>query len=238
MATFSDNSPIDELADQMQGLSVSDDDSTAWMKRLEPSVSGVRATIIDYTLSRARPALGQTPLWAPFDEECIFEGEGDAQYDVYRQMRDVVQRNWATFHPVTNLLVSAQADASALSRQLQLIQTALMQWLHYLVGKLLRCKRLRLPRSAPGMVSKSRSIPQARRQPARIDDPLEQQAHITLVHAELSLAASIARLTSRGVDKGIQAARGRKRDKVESGPAAWTGAHDFVVWWSTLAAAS
>ncbi len=42
--------------------------------------------------------------WSTLPEE-VYEGVG-AQWDVYRQMRDRVGRNWEGSHPVTNVMVS------------------------------------------------------------------------------------------------------------------------------------
>jgi hypothetical protein len=49
-------------------------------------------------------------LFDPFEDDCIFQGEGDLQFDVYRGMRTIVEREgggWEGFHPKTNLLVSS-----------------------------------------------------------------------------------------------------------------------------------
>lgn len=77
-----------------------------------PAQAGVRATLIDYTLSRI-DAHGETLAYA-FDDPALFEGRGDAQYDVYRDMQRLTAGDWQRFHPVTNVL-----------------------WLHFLVQRLL-----------------------------------------------------------------------------------------------------
>jgi len=41
----------------------------------KPSLSGVKATIIDYTLSRA--TIGQTLIAYSFEDESLFEGQGE-----------------------------------------------------------------------------------------------------------------------------------------------------------------
>jgi serine/threonine-protein kinase haspin len=76
------------------------------------ATNGLRAVIIDYTLSRLKK------------EECVsyndlssidwlFEGEGDYQFEVYRLMRSETKSDWRSFHPKTNVY-----------------------WLHYLADKL------------------------------------------------------------------------------------------------------
>lgn len=77
-----------------------------------PSSTGVRATIIDFGLSRlALPsgAVAFTPL-----PEDIFEGKGE-QWDVYRAMRAMIHRGdgdgdgeWEAFHAESNVMVSLQ----------------------------------------------------------------------------------------------------------------------------------
>ena len=79
---------------------------------LEPEASGVRTTVIDYTLSRAdvRQLSGRLEtIWSTI-EDCVFEGDGDAQFDTYRSMRAAVSlgadgesADWSGFHPITNL---------------------------------------------------------------------------------------------------------------------------------------
>ena len=68
---------------------------------LSPTSCGIRATIIDFGLSRLDiPSKG--PVWTALPME-VFEGVGD-QWDVYRSMRERVE-DWEAFHPVTNILV-------------------------------------------------------------------------------------------------------------------------------------
>ncbi|KAJ1821084.1 hypothetical protein LPJ56_003310 [Coemansia sp. RSA 2599] len=79
----------------------------------------VRCTIIDYTLSRlhvdndANDAVGTKPanydptnnvFYVALKDEALFCGEGDIQYDVYRQMRECSKKKWDGFHPKTNVL--------------------------------------------------------------------------------------------------------------------------------------
>ncbi|KAJ1643513.1 hypothetical protein LPJ64_004723 [Coemansia asiatica] len=79
----------------------------------------VRCTIIDYTLSRlhidndANGMVGAKPanydpannvFYVTLKDEALFRGEGDIQYDVYRQMRVCSKGKWDGFHPKTNVL--------------------------------------------------------------------------------------------------------------------------------------
>lgn len=72
---------------------------------LEPAQSGVEVTLIDFTLSRAQAGPSGLALYDAFEDECVFEGEGDSQFDVYRAMRDHVDEDWEGYHPITNLMV-------------------------------------------------------------------------------------------------------------------------------------
>ncbi|KAJ1602267.1 hypothetical protein NDA14_003614 [Ustilago hordei] len=101
---------------------------------LDPRISGVKATIIDFTLSRATipPASkGRSKeaevLHYPFDDESLFQGSGDPQFDVYREMRTVTSGDWSSYTPSTNML-----------------------WLRYLAHKLIKvkCKSCKAPKSA------------------------------------------------------------------------------------------
>ena len=73
--------------------------------------SGVRATVIDVSLSRLLEPAADPPLVLAYDfaDESIFMGEGDAQFDVYRAMRTLTQGRWEAWHPRTNVLVSLSA---------------------------------------------------------------------------------------------------------------------------------
>jgi serine/threonine-protein kinase haspin len=66
---------------------------------------GVRATIVDFTLSRitqrdshclSHQDLNNMP-W-------LFKGKGDIQFDVYRNMRNATKSQWQKFTPYTNVL--------------------------------------------------------------------------------------------------------------------------------------
>lgn len=43
----------------------------------------------------------------------IMDGEG-AQWDVYREMKDAANGDWATYRPVTNVMVSPAIDTFVL----------------------------------------------------------------------------------------------------------------------------
>ncbi|KAJ2783894.1 hypothetical protein H4R18_001450 [Coemansia javaensis] len=81
----------------------------------------VRCTIIDYTLSRlhvdndakdagtaaSKPANydpANNVFYVVLKDEALFRGEGDVQFDVYRQMRACARDDWEGFHPHTNVL--------------------------------------------------------------------------------------------------------------------------------------
>jgi hypothetical protein len=81
-----------------------------WPNRLNAARTGVRATILDYTLSRANDRQGRT-LCHPFDDEDLFGGEGDLQFDMYRHMRLVLGSDWSAYRPVTNVMVRTFALA-------------------------------------------------------------------------------------------------------------------------------
>ncbi|GAA5980451.1 hypothetical protein JCM10908_001658 [Rhodotorula pacifica] len=101
---------------------------------LSPAASGITATLIDFTLSRC--AVENGAVYDPFEDDEIFEGTGDQQFDVYRRMREVVEAEgggWQAAHLRTNVL-----------------------WLHYLARKLLFAKRLKTP---PPVGTSTASLP-------------------------------------------------------------------------------
>ncbi|CCJ29969.1 unnamed protein product [Pneumocystis jirovecii] len=64
--------------------------------------------IIDYTLSRLRcnDHIGKL-AWNNLEDQEIFQGHGDYQYDIYRMMKDYVfslNKSWSEFIPRTNLI--------------------------------------------------------------------------------------------------------------------------------------
>ncbi|KAL8945628.1 MAG: hypothetical protein Q9183_008026, partial [Haloplaca sp. 2 TL-2023] len=78
------------------------DGSELWTD--DPSV---KVTIIDYTLSRAKMADEKVLFNDLSMDPQLFEGEGELQYEVYRQMRDVIKDEgdaWDAFRPRTNVL--------------------------------------------------------------------------------------------------------------------------------------
>ncbi|GAA5955282.1 hypothetical protein JCM3765_003270 [Sporobolomyces pararoseus] len=132
-------SPPRSLSQQLNSLHLTPRKNQSVPSQSRPPT--VKATIIDFTLSRllqpppptastrSRTKPKQKVLYDPFADECIFEGEGDLQFDIYRGMRTIVERDggeWEKFHPLTNLL-----------------------WLHYLMNKLLYSKKLKTPTLPP-----------------------------------------------------------------------------------------
>nr|XP_020514192.1 serine/threonine-protein kinase haspin [Labrus bergylta] len=77
---------------------------------------GVLVRVIDYSLSRLEIDDLTVSCDISNDEE-LFMGQGDYQFDIYRLMRQDNGNNWSTYHPHTNVL-----------------------WLHYLCSKLLSMK--------------------------------------------------------------------------------------------------
>ncbi|XP_034608581.1 serine/threonine-protein kinase haspin [Trachemys scripta elegans] len=75
---------------------------------------GIHVNIIDYTLSRMEKD-GLTIFCDISTDKELFQGRGDYQFDIYRQMKKENANNWADYHPHSNVL-----------------------WLHYLADKLLK----------------------------------------------------------------------------------------------------
>lgn len=75
--------------------------------------NGVKATIIDYTLSRL--VFNKCCLYQDLatDPE-LFEANGDYQFDIYRLMKTQTCNQWEVYEPYTNVL-----------------------WLHYTINKLI-----------------------------------------------------------------------------------------------------
>ncbi|XP_050091597.1 serine/threonine-protein kinase haspin homolog [Anopheles aquasalis] len=80
---------------------------------------GLKATIIDYTLSRI--VYNGLCLFNDLstDEE-LFTAEGDYQFEIYRKMKTAVENQWNRHQPKTNVF-----------------------WLHYLLEKLISCRNYR-----------------------------------------------------------------------------------------------
>ncbi|XP_037530260.1 uncharacterized protein haspin [Nematolebias whitei] len=85
---------------------------------------GVLVRLIDYSLSRVEIDDLTVSCDISNDEE-LFMGQGDYQFEIYRLMREENGNNWSTYHPRTNVL-----------------------WLHYLCSKLLSMKYRSLKRRA------------------------------------------------------------------------------------------
>ncbi|KAL0067659.1 hypothetical protein AAF712_005374 [Marasmius tenuissimus] len=92
--------------------------------RMDDPVHGIQVTLIDLGLARMDAgdgAGGEMVHWTALDDE-IFMGQGDYQFDVYRLMKEQHRDHWEAFNPLTNVM-----------------------WLHYLLVKLLKAKRLKPP---------------------------------------------------------------------------------------------
>ncbi|KAM6239474.1 serine/threonine-protein kinase haspin [Spheniscus humboldti] len=76
--------------------------------------AGFHVNIIDYTLSRLEKD-GLTVFCDLSTDEELFQGTGDYQFDIYRQMKAENSNSWTDYHPHSNVL-----------------------WLHYLSDKLLK----------------------------------------------------------------------------------------------------
>lgn len=81
----------------------------------DASQSNAKATIIDYTLSRA--TIGKTLIAYNFQDETLFQGHGDMQFDIYRQMKQETKGDWSAFHPHTNILVSLLRNSRLCTRE-------------------------------------------------------------------------------------------------------------------------
>ncbi|XP_076055962.1 haspin isoform X1 [Oratosquilla oratoria] len=81
-------------------------------KTYKLKTQGVKATVIDFTLSRL-----QAPDCVVFNnlsqDPELFESEGDYQFEVYRLMKKATKNDWEKFNPYTNVL-----------------------WLHYILDKM------------------------------------------------------------------------------------------------------
>ncbi|KAK9899310.1 hypothetical protein P389DRAFT_209283 [Cystobasidium minutum MCA 4210] len=211
---------------------------------LSSGPANILATIIDFTLSRADvPKSVISPdsdavqtLSGGFDDECMFTGEGDYQFECYRIMKRLVQDKWEQYCPDTNIV-----------------------WLHYLVQKLLSDKGLKKPvqRAATRTVAIKANLPgtpirsRTRRGAAAIKKPVkaaaqdgqalvEKEAYESLLAARTALKEAIAhtlkslpRSTSltemmAGMKMG-DSAQGTEGETVQ-----FNSAGDFVDWWRSL----
>ncbi|XP_048584951.1 uncharacterized protein LOC5502014 isoform X2 [Nematostella vectensis] len=77
---------------------------------------GLCVSLIDFTLSRLRKE-GVTVFCDLSEDESMFTGQGDYQFDIYRKMRVHNRDDWAAYKPYSNVL-----------------------WLHYLTDKILNNK--------------------------------------------------------------------------------------------------
>lgn len=77
---------------------------------------GVKASIIDFTLSRLE-VRGKVYYLDLETDPDLFKGEGDLQFECYRKQRKKVKKNWFKYDPKTNVY-----------------------WIHFLVSKLLNEK--------------------------------------------------------------------------------------------------
>ncbi|XP_068271906.1 serine/threonine-protein kinase haspin [Nyctibius grandis] len=89
--------------------------------------AGIHVNIIDYTLSRLEKD-GLTVFCDLSTDEELFEGTGDYQFDVYRQMKAENSNSWTDYHPHSNVL-----------------------WLHYLSDKLLKDMRYKKKEATSAM---------------------------------------------------------------------------------------
>ncbi|XP_066189552.1 serine/threonine-protein kinase haspin [Sylvia atricapilla] len=89
--------------------------------------AGVQVSIIDYTLSRLEKD-GLTVFCDLSTDQELFQGTGDYQFDIYRQMKEENSNSWTDYHPHSNVL-----------------------WLHYLADKLLKGGSCKKKVSAPAM---------------------------------------------------------------------------------------
>ncbi|XP_063258810.1 serine/threonine-protein kinase haspin [Prinia subflava] len=91
--------------------------------------AGIHVNIIDYTLSRLEKD-GLTVFCDLSTDEELFQGTGDYQFDIYRQMKEENSNSWTDYHPHSNVL-----------------------WLHYLADKLLKamCYKRKASAAAPAL---------------------------------------------------------------------------------------
>ncbi|EDO31137.1 predicted protein, partial [Nematostella vectensis] len=64
---------------------------------------GLCVSLIDFTLSRLRKE-GVTVFCDLSEDESMFTGQGDYQFDIYRKMRVHNRDDWAAYKPYSNVL--------------------------------------------------------------------------------------------------------------------------------------
>ncbi|XP_053851788.1 serine/threonine-protein kinase haspin [Vidua macroura] len=89
--------------------------------------AGIHVSIIDYTLSRLEKD-GLTVFCDLSTDLELFQGTGDYQFDIYRQMKEENSNIWTDYHPHSNVL-----------------------WLHYLADKLLKAMTYKRKASTPAL---------------------------------------------------------------------------------------
>ncbi|XP_041278909.1 serine/threonine-protein kinase haspin isoform X2 [Onychostruthus taczanowskii] len=89
--------------------------------------AGIHVNIIDYTLSRLEKD-GLTVFCDLSTDLELFQGTGDHQFDIYRQMKEENSNSWTDYHPHSNVL-----------------------WLHYLADKLLKAMSYKKKASTPAL---------------------------------------------------------------------------------------
>ncbi|KAJ2834889.1 hypothetical protein GGI24_000176 [Coemansia furcata] len=109
----------------------------------------VRCTIIDYTLSRLhidndtgdvaanKPANynpARNVFYVALKDEALFQGQGDIQYDVYRQMRLRSKDDWEGFHPHTNVMWLTYAFQKILVTKAPAIKHELLEFAESKLG--------------------------------------------------------------------------------------------------------
>ncbi|KAJ9476345.1 Serine/threonine-protein kinase Haspin-like protein [Pseudozyma hubeiensis] len=172
---------VQSVAQDVPTKSHSRGDMSSWL--LDPKVSGVKATIIDFTLSRActlpvatkHKAKKNEVLHYPFDDESLFDGSGDPQFEVYREMRSVTRGSWHSYCPATNVL-----------------------WLRYLAHKLVDVK------------CKSHKIPKTSQVDGDVDAQRELRAYTLLQKAVADLDGAAQKLLDDAPGSRKVAAAGRK----------------------------
>lgn len=82
-------------------------------KTIEIPSHGVKATIIDFTVSRISHN-GSSIFYDLSEDPELFTASGDYQQEIYRLMQDHNKDQWETFEPYTNVL-----------------------WLHYTINKMI-----------------------------------------------------------------------------------------------------